>query len=98
MASETQDDTLGGTRQQILLVTGLLGAGKTTALKLLEDIGWETIDNFPVRLLPRLIDSPDGPESGVRAPLAIGFDSRTASIRKPQLTSSSGSPRGEIWS
>jgi UPF0042 nucleotide-binding protein len=85
MASETQDPAPGGACQQILLVTGLLGAGKTTALKLLEDIGWETIDNFPVRLLPRLIDSPDGPESGVRAPLAIGFDSRTRGFN-PQAT------------
>ncbi len=85
MASETQDPAPGGARQQILLVTGLLGAGKTTALKLLEDIGWETIDNFPVRLLPRLIDTPQGPESSVRAPLAIGFDSRTRGFN-PQAT------------
>lgn len=64
-------------RQRVLLVSGLLGAGKTTALKVLEDLGWETIDNFPIRLLDRLIDSPDMPGSDVRAPLAIGFDSRT---------------------
>ncbi len=64
-------------RQRVLLVTGLLGAGKTTALKVLEDLGWETIDNFPIRLLDRLIDSPDQPAGDVRAPLAIGFDSRT---------------------
>ena len=64
-------------RQRVLLVTGLLGAGKTTALKLLEDIGWETIDNFPIRLLDRLIDSPALADEAPRAPLAIGFDSRT---------------------
>ena len=64
-------------RQRILLVTGLLGAGKTTALKVLEDLGWETIDNFPIRLLPRLIDSPASTPSDTPAPLAIGFDSRT---------------------
>lgn len=78
-------DSHGGARQRILLVTGLLGAGKSTALKLLEDIGWETIDNFPVRLLPRLIDSPVAPDSAVRAPLAIGFDSRTRGFN-PQTT------------
>lgn len=64
-------------RQRVLLVTGLLGAGKTTALKVLEDLGWETIDNFPIRLLDRLIDSPDTPRTDMRAPLAIGFDART---------------------
>ena len=62
-------------RQRVLLVTGLLGAGKTTALRVLEDLGWEAIDNFPIRMLERLIDSPAG--SDLRAPLAIGFDSRT---------------------
>lgn len=63
-------------KQRVLLVTGLLGAGKSTALKVLEDLGWETIDNFPIRLLDRLIDSPDAPATDVRS-LAIGFDSRT---------------------
>jgi UPF0042 nucleotide-binding protein len=51
--------TLHGTpdKQRILLVTGVLGAGKTTALRVLEDLGWETIDNFPIRLLERLLDT-----------------------------------------
>jgi UPF0042 nucleotide-binding protein len=60
------------TRQRILLVTGMLGAGKSTALRELEDMGWEAIDNFPIRLLHRLV----GGEPGENA-LAIGFDCRT---------------------
>jgi UPF0042 nucleotide-binding protein len=60
-------------QRQLLLVTGLAGAGKSTALAVLEDLGWETIDNFPVRLLKRLVTMPDE----ARGPLAIGFDSRT---------------------
>ncbi|MGF7152918.1 RNase adapter RapZ [Novosphingobium gossypii] len=60
--------------QRVLLVTGMLGAGKTTALRVLEDLGWEIIDNFPVRMLDALID---GAPEGDRTPLAIGFDSRT---------------------
>ncbi len=60
-------------QRQLLLVTGLSGAGKSTALAVLEDLGWETIDNFPVRLLERLVTMPDE----ARGPLAIGFDSRT---------------------
>lgn len=62
-------------RQHILLVTGLSGAGKTTALRVLEDLGWEAIDNFPIRLLGRLMLTPD--HKGPRPPLAVGFDSRT---------------------
>ena len=73
-------------RHRVLLVTGVLGAGKTTALHVLEDLGWEAIDNFPIRLLERLIDSPEGADNGrpspdpgheTHGPLAIGFDSRT---------------------
>ena len=63
-------------RQRLLLVTGMLGACKTTALHELEDIGWEAIDNFPIRLLTRLIGEGERGESDA-APLAIGFDSRT---------------------
>lgn len=64
-------------RQRILLVTGMLGAGKTTALHELEDIGWEAVDNFPIRLLGRLIGREAERAEGDTAPLAIGFDSRT---------------------
>lgn len=60
--------------QRVLLVTGLSGAGKSTVLAVLEDLGWETIDNFPIRLLEGLL-APGAPRSG--GPLAIGFDSRT---------------------
>ena len=59
-------------RQRLLFVTGMLGAGKSTALRELEDLGWESIDNFPIRLLERLLG---GDTSG--HPLAIGFDCRT---------------------
>lgn len=61
------------TAQRLLLITGMAGAGKSTALAVLEDLGWETMDNFPVRLLKRLVAMPDD----ARGPLAIGFDSRT---------------------
>lgn len=67
MASESPDD-----RQRIVLVTGMLGAGKTTALRALEDLGWEAVDNFPIRLLRHLVG-----DDSANQPLAIGFDCRT---------------------
>ena len=70
-------------RQRILLVTGLSGAGKTTALRVLEDLGWEAIDNFPIRLLERLI--PQDGQQGHGHPLAIGFDSRTRGFNPPDV-------------
>lgn len=66
-------DLDGPDRQSILLVTGTSGAGKSTALRTLEDLGWEAIDNFPIRLLRDLINK----ETSGSAPLAIGVDSRT---------------------
>jgi len=68
MASDSPDD-----RQRILLVTGMLGAGKSTALRALEDLGWEAVDNFPIRLLKRLVDE----DSAGHQALAIGVDCRT---------------------
>ncbi len=71
---------------RILLVTGLSGAGKTTVLKTLEDLGWEAVDNFPIRLARPLLalppaegHSPDGP------PLALGFDTRTRGFEPQRL-------------
>jgi len=73
--------------QRLLLVTGMLGAGKTTVLRELEDLGWEIIDNFPIRLLDRLMETPGagGGHPGVRAPIAIGFDSRTRGFDPEQV-------------
>ena len=64
--------------QTILLVTGMSGAGKSTALKLLEDLGWETVDNLPLGLMRSLLAAPPSlaSERGMR-PLAVGVDSRT---------------------
>ena len=64
--------------ERILLVTGMSGAGKTTVLKTLEDIGWEVVDNLPLPLLDRLLGTPpaEGASNNAR-PLALGIDSRT---------------------
>ncbi|TPG42925.1 RNase adapter RapZ [Sphingomonas koreensis] len=67
-----------GEPKDILLVTGLSGAGKSTVLKTLEDLGWEVVDNLPLLLLDRLLASPlpDGVSQDER-PLALGFGAQT---------------------
>ncbi|WP_439155788.1 RNase adapter RapZ [Yoonia sp.] len=55
----------------VVLVTGPSGAGRSTAINALEDLGYEVIDNLPLSLLPRLLDGP--PPS---RPLALGLDVR----------------------
>jgi UPF0042 nucleotide-binding protein len=69
---------MGSGPKRILFVTGMSGAGKKTALKALEDMGWETVDNLPLSLLDRLLAA-SPPEGSVDTdrPLAIGIDSRT---------------------
>ncbi len=57
--------------QRVVLVTGPSGAGRSTAIKVLEDVGYEAIDNLPLSLLPRLLDGPP-----IGHPLALGIDVR----------------------
>ena len=56
--------------QKVVVVTGPSGAGRSTAINVLEDLGFETIDNVPLSLVPRLIIG------DVPRPLAIGVDVR----------------------
>ena len=63
--------------KRILLVTGLSGAGKSTALRTLEDLGWEVVDNLPLSLLNPLLAAPLPAGAERKRPLAIGLDSRT---------------------
>jgi UPF0042 nucleotide-binding protein len=66
-----------GRPDRILLVTGMSGAGKSTVLDTLEDMGWEVVDNLPFQLLDRLLATrvPEGAQG--ERPLALGIDSRT---------------------
>lgn len=66
--------------REIVFVTGVSGAGKSTALKVLEDYGFEAVDNLPVSLLGNLVLSgADG------SPVAIGVDVRTRDFNADSL-------------
>lgn len=91
--------------KSILLVTGLSGAGKSTALRTLEDMGWEVVDNLPLLLLDRLLAAPlpAGAED-IGRPLALGVDSRTRGFdaagivkRIKKLRSSEGYDVGTLF-
>ncbi len=67
----------------IIVVTGMSGAGRSTALKALEDIGYEAVDNLPLSLLENVVA---GASSGSRArALALGIDIRTRDFDVPAL-------------
>ena len=62
-------------RTGVLLVTGMSGAGRSTALHLLEDLGYEAIDNVPLFLLRTLLQP--GSEAPPHGAIAAGIDIRT---------------------
>ncbi len=70
---------------RFLLVTGMSGAGKSTALKALEDMGYEAVDNLPLSLLPSLMGPRDAHSDIARAPVAIGVDIRTRDFGVDEL-------------
>jgi len=47
---------------EILILTGMSGAGRSTAAHALEDLGWYVVDNLPPSLLPQLVGKGTGPE------------------------------------
>ena len=67
------------THGRLVIVSGLSGSGKSTVLKALEDLGYLTIDNLPVMLLPKFLAIRK--ESGGFIRLAVGMDAR-----EPELT------------
>ncbi len=65
---------------RIVLVTGPSGAGRSTAINALEDLGFESIDNMPLSLVPRLLEA-----RPLDNPLALGIDIRNRDFSVPAL-------------
>jgi UPF0042 nucleotide-binding protein len=66
-----------------LIVTGLSGAGRASILNVLEDLGFETVDNPPLPILEGLVEDGTGP-------LAAGIDSRTRGFEPALLLEALG--------
>ncbi len=60
---------------RLVVVTGLSGSGKSTAIKVLEDLGFYCIDNLPVALIPRFVEVWESSSEEVRR-VALGLDVR----------------------
>jgi len=73
MMSQPQD------KVQAVIVTGMSGAGKSSALKALEDLNFEAVDNVPLSLLEAIITGGHSQLSapGFERPVAVGVDIRT---------------------
>ena len=66
---------------RVLIVTGLSGAGRTSALKILEDFGFEAIDNIPFFFLKSII------EVKIKKNLAVGIDIRSRDFDAKKIVS-----------
>lgn len=66
---------------KLVIVTGMSGAGKSMALKMLEDIGYFCIDNLPVQLIPKLAEILCVPTTEMNK-VALGIDVRNGSSLK----------------
>jgi UPF0042 nucleotide-binding protein len=58
-------------RRRVVLVSGLSGGGKASALHILEDLGYEAVDNMPLPMIETLVE-------GAQRNLAVGVDIRTS--------------------
>jgi len=75
----TQDDAAADHRGELVVVTGMTGAGRSTAAKELEDLGFYVVDNLPPTLVPdvvRLVDE----SQGALQPIAVVVDVRSGSF------------------
>ena len=69
-------------KPRLLLVTGMSGAGKSTVLDALEDMGWDCVDNLPAGLLEEFVQE----TRPTRRPMAVGMDARSRGFDPEKLT------------
>ena len=70
---------------RLLLVTGMSGAGKSTVLDALEDLGWDCVENLPALMLKDYVEQGRG--GGRKVPIAVGMDVRSRGFDPAALPS-----------
>jgi RNase adapter protein RapZ len=74
LLGELREPAVGRGATEFVIVTGLSGAGRSTALNVLEDLGYFAIDNLPPSLISRVADLAESGRGGM--PVALGVPSR----------------------
>ena len=59
---------------KFVILTGMSGAGKSTALKMMEDIGFYCVDNLPIPLLEKFVELSDLQQNAELQKVAVGID------------------------
>ena len=62
---------------QLVIVTGMSGAGKTVAIQSFEDLGYFTIDNMPPTLVPKFLQLVEGTKDNDKLALVVDMRSRS---------------------
>ena len=62
---------------KLVIVTGMSGAGKTVALKMMEDMGYYCVDNLPIPLIEKFAELALGNNQGLSNQVALGIDIRS---------------------
>ncbi|MBQ6844073.1 MAG: RNase adapter RapZ [Agathobacter sp.] len=61
----------------LVIVTGMSGAGKSTAMKMMEDMGYFCVDNLPVEFFDKFVDLFSGTTNMTKKNIALGMDVRS---------------------
>ena len=77
------DDATPPARRRVVLLTGMSGAGLSTALKVFEDLGYEAVDNLRLGLVPALVG--DENADPAHEALAVAIDTRNANFAVDDL-------------
>lgn len=75
---------MGDSQQHVVIVSGLSGAGKSTALKALEDMGYQCVDNLPIPLLDDFAEH-IRTEPKLYRKVALGLDARAPDLRLAEI-------------
>ena len=70
------DDAAATQQDQLIIVSGLSGSGKTVALRTLEDLGYYCVDNLPAALMPAFVQAISQGPGSLQHRLAVGVDVR----------------------
>ena len=78
---------------KFVILTGMSGAGKSTAIKMMEDIGYYCVDNLPIALLEKFVELSSLQENAELQKVAVGIDIRmqrilywSSATRRPEET------------
>jgi RNase adapter protein RapZ len=72
-------------RRELVIITGLSGSGKGTVLKVLEDLGFYSVDNLPIELIPKFAELTSVSPSIRRAALVVDIREGDALKRFPSI-------------